>query len=697
MKFITCLFLISLSSSLSSYSQAPDWEWAKKATSNSNSFGNDVVTDKLGNIYTTGEFAGNSISFDNVTINSTSTYGCFFVAKHDDNGDCIWAQKASSYHNAGAIGKGISIDANNDLYVCGYYYGDYVVFENDTLKNTGIDANIFIAKLDSSGNFIWAKGFDGCYDDQPSDIAIDADGNIYITGFFKSTSISFDTISLSNPFPGHSTSSPFVVKFDSTGHVIWAKRGSVNLWSGNSQSNGIAIDSSGYIYIAGFFDSNTLNFDTLTISNPLLHYANIFIAKYNNLGNVLWAKSIGGLGKDYGNSITTDSSGNFYVLGTFQSNYIVFDSDTLFNSTSNNNFIVKYNGQCVEQWARRFGKSNLDVGTNIASDYNGTIFITGNFYSDYLIFDNDTITKIGGSQNIFIANYDDLGNFKWAKNSGGLQYDNYSYGVTANIVGSPYITGFLRNNPLIFDNDTLSFSQDGDYFLAKVSYVSINPKYTSICYSDSVQLKVFGAVDYYWSPMSGLDSYNDSIVMASPTITTTYTITGIKNGFTANTTAIVTILPLPITPVISQDGDTLFSSAITNVQWYRNDTIIPNAIHSKYIFSQNGDYVVCTTDNHGCTSCSIPYSIIDVGFYDNSIGNLVTIAPNPNNGFFHITSTFQTKKIEVIDYIGNRICSFEPNSRNIGFQLSNIANGIYFIRINGENNEIVIKKLVINN
>ena len=191
------------------------------------------------------------------------------------------------------------------------------VFNLTSSGPVGAD-EIFVSKLDPSGNFLWAKSYGGTDEDRGYSIAVDVKGNTYTTGYFRDI-VDFD------PGPGvfnltsAGASDIFISKLDSSGNFIWAKR----LGGGNGDIGAsIAVDGTGNVYTTGAF-IGTADFDpgpgvfNLTPVTPPFS-DEVFVSKLDSSGNFVWAKSMGGPNtNDAGNSITVDATGNVYTTGHF--------------------------------------------------------------------------------------------------------------------------------------------------------------------------------------------------------------------------------------------------------------------------------------------------------------------------------------------------------------------------------------------
>lgn len=318
------------------YDSAGNAIWAKTS---SNTYSSNAVysvcTDNSGNVYTTGHFQDNNITFGSNTLtNSYSPNQDIFITKYDSLGNVLWAKGFGG--NGHDVGTSISVDANNNVLLTGNFASTSIVFGTKTLTNTNSsNRDLYIAKLNSNGTVQWAKSAGSSGDDYVSSITVDKTGNAYIGGYFNNNSISFGSISLTNSNSIYSDQ--FLAKYDGTGAIIWAKNAKTS--SNNNAVNSVYADNNGYIYTTGYFDSPSMKLDTILLNN--LGAENIYIAKYNEIGNIIWAKSYGGTKTDFGKSVTSDTNGNVYFTGQFTSPNLKFDALNLSNIGLNDLFITK--------------------------------------------------------------------------------------------------------------------------------------------------------------------------------------------------------------------------------------------------------------------------------------------------------------------------------------------------------------------
>jgi len=378
--------------------------WAKSAGGNGNDICNSISVDANGNSYITGSFTSPTITFGNIILTNTSaSSNDIFIVKYDALGNVLWAKNIGG--TSDDVGNSIIIDSKSNLYLTGYFTSPTIIFGTSTLTNASTTGDIFIAKYDSSGNAIWAKRAGNTGDEESTCINVDVNGNPIITGLFFSTTLTFGTTILTNA-DNSGTRDIFVVKYDTLGNVLWAKSaGGIGTDVGNS----ICVDANNNSYVTGYFYSPSIFFDTTTLTNISSNNSDIFIVKYDVSGNVLWAKSAGGTTSDMGNSINVDATGNIYLTGYFKSSTIIFGTDTLTNASSSipNIFVAKYNALGSVLWAKGAVSGDgiySDAGNCISVDAVGNSYVTGYFASPTIIFDSDTLTNASsGIPNFFIA------------------------------------------------------------------------------------------------------------------------------------------------------------------------------------------------------------------------------------------------------------------------------------------------------
>jgi hypothetical protein len=406
-----CTLLVLVFSSITVNAQAPNWAWANSAGGTQHDYNKSSTTDLSGNTYVTGWYLSSSITFGAITLTNNSLASSIFIVKYDASGNVLWAKSAGG--TGSVLGYSIATDASGNVYVTGSYGSPFITFGTDTLTTPNNSPDIFIVKYDSSGNELWAKRAGGNGIDQGYGITTDTFGNIYVTGYYSDFMIlGTDSLSIGGE-------NFFIAKFDALGNEVWARSGdcpSTNrCWS-------VTTDVSGNVYVTGEYGSTYLSFGADTIVNTNGFGYDIFIVKYDSSGNVLWARGVGGnSGQYYGYSISADPFGSVYVTGSWIGSSLIFGTDTLNNVGSGDIFILKYDALGNALWVEGAGSFGNDVGNSTTSDAAGNVYVTG-YYSYSITFGPITLNSAGGND-IFIVKYDASGNVVWARSEGDLLND----------------------------------------------------------------------------------------------------------------------------------------------------------------------------------------------------------------------------------------------------------------------------------
>ncbi|MBA2611440.1 MAG: SBBP repeat-containing protein [Bacteroidetes bacterium] len=440
------LITICLFSFFVSNAQVPALQWAKQMGGNGTDRGQCIVTDALGNVYTTGSFQGVA-DFDpgvgvvNLTSNGSDD---IFISKLDVNGNLVWAKSMGDTLNE--YGFSLAVDAGGNVYTTGSFQGT-VDFDPSALTTTLSSAgneDVFITKLDATGNLVWAKSMGGTTSDFGRSIAVDASG-VYTTGFFDGTS-DLDPGAATVNLTSAGLYDIFISKLDAGGNFVWAKNmGGTNYDVGNS----IALDASGNVYTTGYFSGSAdLDPGVATANATSSGLNDIFISKLDGAGNFVWAKNMGGSLNDIAFSMTIDATGNIYTAGTFGGNPDMdpgAGSFSLASNGSNDVFISKLTGAGNFVWAKSFGGTTADYVYSVDTDPSGNVYTAG-YFQGTVDFDPGVATNSitsAGNYDIFISKLDGSGNFIWANSMGGTMRD-YAYSLAVDASGNIYTTGWFE-------------------------------------------------------------------------------------------------------------------------------------------------------------------------------------------------------------------------------------------------------------
>jgi hypothetical protein len=516
--FIFLVFLLSLSFNKIS-AQEPEFLWALGAGgSDTYDIGRCITTDNSGNVIVTGQFYG-TISFDTITFTSPGAYG------YRD----IFIVKLDQSGNilwaqqAGGNGNdycySITTDGSDNIIITGMFWNN-AKFGDTWLRSADSQWDIYIAKYDPSGNLLWVKrdGNPEHMGDKQS-VTTDELNNIIITGYFVGTAI-FGTTNLESVGDWDI----YISKYDGLGNLLWAKRDG---GADREDVYGITSDKSSNIIITGYF-TNSTTFGTTELLSAGGN--DVFIVKYDQSGNNLWAIKAGGESVDEGHAVVTDSDDNVIATGRF-SNTATFGGIPLGKHAQSFIFVVKFDpfGEIV--WAKQAGDTtsygNMYDGNSIDTDIYNNIIIAGYFVGTAIIGTN-TLNSAGGGD-IFIVKYSPSGHVLWAKRAGGIYYD-VCQSVTSYDTDNIFITGYFSDT-VNFGTTTLISSGNRDMFAAKLtnppgSADQVPPVWNSTIGLQDVFQVEDGTVRLYWNKAIDIESspvkyniYFNEIVDGTPVST----------------------------------------------------------------------------------------------------------------------------------------------------------------------------------
>jgi len=432
----------------SSYSQnAMNWEWANNIEGTNKDYPYSLATDKEGNNYVVGSFS-DTLKVGTITLISKGSFDIYLL-KYDAKGVLLWAKQAGGSDLDEAYG--VALDEEGNIYMTGYFSG-YANFSGMHVKSNG-DRDFFVAKYGHDGELIWIKQGGGVIDDYGTAVVADKSGNIFVTGVFKGA------LNIGNTsYVSKGNKNIFIIKYNNKGDIIWSTTGGGSM---ADESTSMVTDVNGNIYVTGDFEG-TAEFNKKVIVSE--GKKDVFLAKYNNDGEIQWLKRGGSSsGVAHASSIALDKADNIYVTGYF-SGQAYFGKTGLKNLGSDDIFLVKYNPNGDEIWAKQTGETGDERARALILDKAGNIYVTGEFNFKFKFCENN-ICNLGAS-NIFILKYSNNGDMLAGTQIGGAGYDK-AYGIGLDDISNIYVVGFFSKAISIGNTNLRSIDAD-DSFIAKL-------------------------------------------------------------------------------------------------------------------------------------------------------------------------------------------------------------------------------------
>jgi len=430
--------------------ESPVVVWAHRGGGEEFDEGNYVISDQEGNCLVTGTFQG-SADFADYTLISEGDKDVF-LAKYNGSGHLLCAKRMGGPDIDDVVG--VSTDALGNVYLAGDFIGTATFGSTQLVSEGDSDIfNIFIAKCDPAGNFIWAIRAGGVEGGWAACMETDVGGNSYVIWNNMTYNLS----------SGEFDYDIFLNKFDTYGNRIWEKRDAQN---GNAWARGMSLDCEGNMYVTGDLTDMAQFDDKMVLGEG---DDDIFVVKYLATGEVAWVKGAGGSERDRGFEIAANACNQIVVTGYFKGD-VRFESECLSSRGGSDIFLAAYDGSGGLLWVEQGGGDGTDVGYGLDTDDLGQIFLIGQMGgSAYL---GDQMLSGKGGADIVIGKYDASGEVVWAKNMGGADWDIGSDICRAS-EGEFFFTGKFSEN-ISMDGHDLNGAGKTEMFIAKIVTLTTN-------------------------------------------------------------------------------------------------------------------------------------------------------------------------------------------------------------------------------
>ena len=330
----------------------------------------------------------------------------------------------------------------------------------------GSSRDAFLVKFNAAGQRLWATYYGGSGTEDPTGLATDATGNVYLAG----TTLSPDNVAAGGHLNTYQfNTKAFLVKFSPDGTRLW---GTYYGAEGYETGLDVCTDPAGNVYLAGISSSST---GIATAGAHQLLRSSIvgydaFLVKFNPSGTRLWATYYGGSANEEYAAVCTDPAGNVYLAGTTEStnNIAAGAQNTYFRGGFTDAFLAKFNAAGVRQWGQFFGSTGTERSKDVACDPAGNVYLAGEaIQSSGLPTGNGHQPIPGGSWDGFLVRYEPGGNRVWATHYGGTGVDR-GESVTTDALGHVYLAGSTTSTTSVASGG-LDNIQDGgmDAYLVK--------------------------------------------------------------------------------------------------------------------------------------------------------------------------------------------------------------------------------------
>ncbi|KAA3642516.1 MAG: T9SS C-terminal target domain-containing protein [Bacteroidetes bacterium] len=707
MKQFLILFISSIFFSTTLNGQTPSqvFEWVNYINNPSRFYptsGKSIALEN-GSSISVGVFKDN-IDFDNgpgTHILSAPNVGYnIYVLKLDSLGKFLWVKQFENQSSVGNFPSNLSIRVlpNGNIAIGGGFAGSvdfdpgpgtFILTSNSP---TNYANNAFVTILNSSGNFISAFSFgeaitgfgpNHCY---AKDLAVDMQGNIYLTGHnegYSDIDPGTGQAIITKLYPGGTTVfSSFLVKFNSAGNYLWHNQ----FVSNNSSANSLAISPTGHIYVAGtyrdtLFDNNFNPISNTSFNNSV---ANAFVNKYNSAGNLIWAKTfedqrVSANASGYGSEpsdIQLDANQNVYVVG-YVRDTTDFDPDPIQSHviipSNPSAFLAKIdsNGNYINAFI--LDSQDFSQATSLAIDLQNEVYIAGAFSGTIDVDPSNGSTTYNtlftSGYSGFIAKYTSSGNYLWSRSLltsspgdwfGWLDVavsNNYKVLIDGSIGYYTHVPTTYNFNPP-FANGIVSSSGNIDMFLFQLNQ----------CYTDRDTISAYGCTSYF-SPDEN-----------------TYTSSGIYIDTLYNEGGCDSILYINLSlgqadTVVLRKSHVRLEARTANkaYQWLdcnNGYAPIPGANQKSFTATSNGSYALRITDG-ACRDTSACFSILSVGLDDYGSEAAFSIFPNPSSGEFNLSSRKKVSSIVIFNIKQQLVSTIEKPGNQ--FQIKE-GPGLYFVK-----------------
>ncbi len=410
-------------------------DWFTAFGDNSTDLAHNVTIDKHGNTYIIGYTSKDLGDFKNPKMQTMT-----FLLKYDAKGQLKWSKEI--YGDNGNEGKAIALDDQGNIYISGIFVQTIRLDGINTITDSK-DANTYIAKYDTNGNYLWHK----------------------ILRPHQETADEHNNVSAKEEHHEEHAEENHHVDSENSSQEHNNHQGHNHFHSIVNQITDMKMDDENNFYLIGFFDKG-IDFDPSENEAVLMATGtmDVFIAKYDKDGNYLWAKTLSGKGINKANALTIDSKNNIYITGSFTETAVLGTLNIQCNGGTGL-FIAKLNPDGKEQWIKTITNTKINNGNYIFADKNDNLYLTGSIGSRTEFKEINTVLTVQeNAPNLFIAKLTAKGDYEWVKAFKGQPYSS-GEGILTDSYGNIYVSGYFNGTIESNKNEIIHSSGKEDGFI----------------------------------------------------------------------------------------------------------------------------------------------------------------------------------------------------------------------------------------
>jgi|GEM_PF-2349534 len=453
-------FLLLILTVISIDISAQTVEWVKTLGGEGDDEGHKCAVDASGNFLFTGTFSEKmDWGDDNIMCAGKRD---MFVIKTDKNGNVLWANSAGGDFDNTALGKAVTTDANNNVYVGGTFNDTLKIGAQQFVAENEVDKTVtdcFVAKYSEQGDLIWVKIFSGVAGDVIEEMNI-LDNQLVIVGSYKESINILGTTFTSDDPNVQANYNPFVANLNLDGELNWVDK--VNCTNGTCRA--FDIDSEGNINVLleakGSIAIKNVGSGTqyaLKQSNAMQD--NYIVKLKGDDGSLLWGNRLGSASYMMGYAVETDASNNIYCGGLFQGELKLESLDGNYQKVNAVNkfdyYVCKYSTDGNLLLVDAQGGSSIEGALDMIVNSNGSLYVAAYFLKPETTFHGETFSCDDGNEALLIK-YDNTGEYSWAKQTSTTENSGYIYSMEMASKDSLILLGHFKGDGTFFDGETYS-------------------------------------------------------------------------------------------------------------------------------------------------------------------------------------------------------------------------------------------------